>query len=178
MMFFKPSTVATTATTATETAQDCDLSQLSQKSQVTIPAETPESVATVAKVATGQRSLEPQNPALAVTIWAPTGNPMQVQARDADHAAFLIRMNPRPERAEPRREAMPTVDMGDDRQTLLAYLAAIGEDDPAIINELLTECAKDADTLAGVMRQACDVLAMIEREAREERAGIVEFGGG
>ena len=34
---------------------------------------------------------------LIVTVWTPAGNPMTIQARDAEHAAFLIRMNPKPE---------------------------------------------------------------------------------
>lgn len=34
--------------------------------------------------------------ALLVTVWTPAGNPMRVQASDAEHAAFLRRMNPRP----------------------------------------------------------------------------------
>ena len=33
---------------------------------------------------------------LMVTVWTPAGNPMTVQAQDAEHAAFLIRMNPKP----------------------------------------------------------------------------------
>lgn len=36
---------------------------------------------------------------LVVTVWTPAGNPMQVQATDAEHAAFLIRMNPKPDPA-------------------------------------------------------------------------------
>jgi hypothetical protein len=39
---------------------------------------------------------ESKNPQLLVTVWTPAGNQMQVEARDARHAAFLIRMNPKP----------------------------------------------------------------------------------
>jgi len=38
---------------------------------------------------------ENNNPLL-VTVWTPAGNPMQVQAKDAEHAAFLIWANPKP----------------------------------------------------------------------------------
>ena len=51
--------------------------------------------ATVAKVAsvTVANPTEPKNPQLVVTVWTPAGNQMQVEARDARHAAFLVRMN-------------------------------------------------------------------------------------
>ena len=39
---------------------------------------------------------ESKNPELLVTVWTPAGNPMQVQAMDTEHAAFLLRMNPKP----------------------------------------------------------------------------------
>jgi hypothetical protein len=45
-----------------------------------------------------------------------------------------------------------------DRQKLLDYLAAIGETDQDIINEYLTECGKDAETLARELQQAGDCL--------------------
>ncbi len=31
-----------------------------------------------------------------VTCYTPEGNPIQVEARDADHAEWLVRMNPKP----------------------------------------------------------------------------------
>lgn len=45
-----------------------------------------------------------------------------------------------------------------DRQKLLAYLDAIGESDQDIINEYLTECGKDTETLARQLQQANDCL--------------------
>ncbi len=45
-----------------------------------------------------------------------------------------------------------------DRQKLLAYLAAIDETDPTIIDEYLTECDKDAETLTRELQQAGDCL--------------------
>lgn len=45
-----------------------------------------------------------------------------------------------------------------DRQKLLAYLDAIGETDQDIIDEYLTECGKDAETLARELQQADDCL--------------------
>jgi len=33
---------------------------------------------------------------LTVTCYTPAGVPIEVQARDADHAAWLLRMNPKP----------------------------------------------------------------------------------
>jgi len=31
-----------------------------------------------------------------VTCWTPAGNPLPILATDAEHEAFLLRMNPRP----------------------------------------------------------------------------------
>jgi len=45
-----------------------------------------------------------------------------------------------------------------DSQKLLAYLDAIGETDQASIDEYLTECGKDAKTLARELQQAGDCL--------------------
>ncbi|MEI8572631.1 hypothetical protein J0667_11820 [Methylomonas sp. WH-1] len=45
-----------------------------------------------------------------------------------------------------------------DSQKLLAYLDAIGETDQASIDEYLTECGKDAETLARELQQAGDCL--------------------
>ena len=45
-----------------------------------------------------------------------------------------------------------------DRQKLLAYLDAIGETDPAMIDECLTDCGKDAVILARELQQADDCL--------------------
>lgn len=45
-----------------------------------------------------------------------------------------------------------------DRQTLLDYLAAIGETDPAMIDEYLTECASKLDILKAQLQQAHDCL--------------------
>lgn len=78
MMFFKPGRVATVATTATQ------------------QGEAVKSVANVAVVAGVDSPTELKNPELLVTVWTPAGNPMQVQARDTEHAAFLLRMNPKP----------------------------------------------------------------------------------
>jgi hypothetical protein len=65
---------------------------------VTVATQDTETPATVAKVATVTVAniMESKNPELLVTVWTPAGNPMQVQARDAEHAAFLLRMNPKP----------------------------------------------------------------------------------
>jgi len=52
-------------------------------------------VANVASVAVANTT-ESKNPQLLVIVWTPTGNQMQVEARDDRHAAFLIRMNPKP----------------------------------------------------------------------------------
>ena len=52
-------------------------------------------VANVASVAVANPT-KSKNPELLVTVWTPAGNPMQIQARDAEHAAFLVRMNPKP----------------------------------------------------------------------------------
>ena len=38
---------------------------------------------------------EPAPGALMVTCWTPAGNPVEVQANNPEHAAFLRRMNPR-----------------------------------------------------------------------------------
>jgi hypothetical protein len=64
----------------------------------TIATQDTETPATVAKVAsvTVATHTESKNPELLVTVWTPAGNPMQVEARDANHAAFLVRMNPKP----------------------------------------------------------------------------------
>jgi len=43
----------------------------------------------------GELQAENNNPLL-VTVWTPAGNPIQVQAKDAEHAAFLIWANPKP----------------------------------------------------------------------------------
>lgn len=45
-----------------------------------------------------------------------------------------------------------------DRQTLMAYLDAIGETDQAMIDEYLTECASDLKILAEQLQQANDYL--------------------
>lgn len=65
----------------------------------TIATQDTEAPATVAKVAsvTVANSTESKNPELLVTVWTPAGNPMQVQASDTEHAAFLIQMNPKPD---------------------------------------------------------------------------------
>ncbi len=46
----------------------------------------------------------------------------------------------------------------ENRQKLVAYLDAIGETDQASIDEYLTECGKDAETLARELQQADDCL--------------------
>jgi hypothetical protein len=53
---------------------------------------------TVAKVATVTvaKPTESKNPELLVIVWTPAENPMVVEARDVEHAAFLVRMNPNP----------------------------------------------------------------------------------
>ncbi len=56
---------------------------------------TPATVADVATV-TVANPTESNNPELLVTVWTPAGNPMVVEARDAEHAVFLVRMNPKP----------------------------------------------------------------------------------
>jgi len=64
----------------------------------TVATQDTETQATVAKVATVTvaNPTESKNPELQVTVWTPAGHPMQVQARDAKHASFLLRMNPKP----------------------------------------------------------------------------------
>lgn len=64
----------------------------------TIATQDTETRLTVAKVAsvTVANPTKSKNPELLVSVWTPAGNQMQVQARDAEHAAFLIRMNPKP----------------------------------------------------------------------------------
>lgn len=58
-------------------------------------SKTPETVAKVASV-TVANPTESRNPELLVTVWTPARNPMVVEARDTEHAAFLVRMNPKP----------------------------------------------------------------------------------
>jgi len=47
-----------------------------------------------------------------------------------------------------------------DHQKLLAYLAAIGENDQSMIDELLSECAKDPKALAWALQWADKVLGI------------------
>jgi hypothetical protein len=65
---------------------------------VTTPAmlET-QKVGTVAKVATVTVANPPEskNAALSVVCYTPAGNPITVNARDTEHAAFLLKMNPK-----------------------------------------------------------------------------------
>lgn len=88
-----PANVANFAKNSDEQEKDSQVSQVSQGLDDQKNDSQGESVATVAIVATGAES---KNPELIVTVWTPAGNPMQVQARDSEHAAFLIRMNPKP----------------------------------------------------------------------------------
>jgi hypothetical protein len=60
-----------------------------------------------------------------------------------------------------------------DRQKLLAYLDAIGETDQDIINEYLTECGKDAETLARELQQANECLQI----KTGEHSGLVQCSG-
>jgi hypothetical protein len=57
--------------------------------------ETPPTVAKVASV-TVANPQEVKNEALLVVCYTPAGNSMTVQARDAEHAEWLQRMNPKP----------------------------------------------------------------------------------
>lgn len=59
--------------------------------------------------------------------------------------------------ANPRESKTAPLSIAD-RQKLLAYLDAIGETDQASIDEYLTECGKDAETLARELQQADDCL--------------------
>lgn len=59
------------------------------------------------------------------------------------------------------------------RQKLLDYLAATGETDPEIIDELLTECGKDAALLARQLQQADDYLKI----KPGEYTGLVQCSG-
>lgn len=63
----------------------------------TATLEAPE-VGTVAKVATVTVANPPEvkDAGLSVTVYTPAGNPMMVQARDAEHAEGLKQMNPKP----------------------------------------------------------------------------------
>jgi len=54
--------------------------------------ETPVTVAKVASV-TVANSTESKNPELLVTVWTPAGNPIEVQAKDAEHAKWLLSAN-------------------------------------------------------------------------------------
>lgn len=56
---------------------------------------TPETVAKVATVTVAE-SLELESAKLFVTVYTPKGKAMSVQARDAEHAEWLQRMNPNP----------------------------------------------------------------------------------
>ena len=64
----------------------------------TVETQAPETLVTVAKVATVTvaNPSESKNEALSVVSYTPAGNPMTVMARDAEHAAFLLKMNPKP----------------------------------------------------------------------------------
>lgn len=42
-----------------------------------------------------QAANDPPGP-IRVTAWTPLGNPLEVTARDQEHADWIIRMNPRP----------------------------------------------------------------------------------
>jgi hypothetical protein len=57
-----------------------------------------EDLVTVAKVAsvTVANFQESRNTVLSVVCYTPAGNPIIVKARDAEHAAFLLNMNPKP----------------------------------------------------------------------------------
>ncbi|MGJ0492177.1 hypothetical protein [Methylobacter sp.] len=57
--------------------------------------ETPSIVAKVATV-TVANSTESKKAPLSVVCYTQAGNPMTIQARDADHAEWLQRMNPKP----------------------------------------------------------------------------------
>ena len=60
-----------------------------------------------------------------------------------------------------------------DRQKLLDYLAAIGETDQDMIDEVLTECGKDAAILARTLQQADDYL----RINAGDTTGLVQCSG-
>ncbi|MDD2760035.1 MAG: hypothetical protein PHH11_07050 [Methylomonas sp.] len=56
------------------------------------------------------------------------------------------------------------------RQKLLDYLAAIGETDQDMVDEYLTECGKDAASLARALQHADDVLSL----QRGDYTGLVQ----
>jgi hypothetical protein len=62
---------------------------------VTHSTETPPTVAKVASVTVANLP-EPKNAPLSIICYTPAGNPMIIQARDADYAEWLQRMNPKP----------------------------------------------------------------------------------
>lgn len=88
-----PANVANFAKNSDKQEKDSQVSQVSQGVDDQKNDSQGESVATVAIVATGTES---KNRELIVTVWTPAGKAMQVQARDAEHAAFLVWANPRP----------------------------------------------------------------------------------
>ncbi|EIC31053.1 hypothetical protein [Methylomicrobium album] len=49
----------------------------------------------------------PATDPLMVEIWTPSGTPMTTRARDAEHAAWLRQMNPRPENPAPKPDPAP-----------------------------------------------------------------------
>lgn len=60
-----------------------------------------------------------------------------------------------------------------DRQKLLAYLEAIGETDPASIDEYLTECGSNPETLTRQLQQADDCLQI----KTGDYTGLVQCSG-
>jgi hypothetical protein len=53
---------------------------------------------------------EPTVDPLEVTVWTPSGTAMTIRADDADHADWLLQMNPKPENPTPKPESMPKHD--------------------------------------------------------------------
>jgi len=70
---------------------------LTAATSATQDTEIPATVAKVASVTVANLS-EPKKTPLSVVCYTPAGNPMTVQARDADHAEWLQRMNPKPKK--------------------------------------------------------------------------------
>ena len=88
-MWFNPDDLLTPA--ANSANPDVQISKLARLADP-LPVKTSDSSLEISKLA---ELAEPNN--LIVTCWTPAGNPVEVIARDRDHAEQLRRWNPEPE---------------------------------------------------------------------------------
>jgi hypothetical protein len=82
-------------------------------------------------------------------------------------------------RTEPRLSS-PSIPAREE-QSIREWLATIGENDTAVIDEVLAKCRQDSDALRYFVGRAKPEpleTALFDQEAFEERAGICEFDGG